>query len=306
MSPPGDSQPRSALWIYATPALFVVLWSTGFIGAKLGLPYVEPMTFLALRFALASGLLLLLVMAMGAPWPDNWSEVGHIAFAGFLLHAVYLGCIFAAIDLKVEAGVAAVIVALQPLLTAVAARPFLGEKTSGRQWIGLLLGLTGVTLVVWHKLGLGLGTPFGMALCFLSLIGLVGATLYQKRFCAEMPFRSGNVIQLATAGLATGLAAAIFETRVIVWTPEFVFALGWLVLVLSLGAFMLFFVLLRHGAAARVSSLFFLVPPSTALIAWFLFDERFDQVALGGMALTVIGVALANLPAKTPATPKPG
>lgn len=293
-----DTQAPSSVWLYATPALFVVLWSTGFIGAKLGLPYAEPMTFLALRFALGAGLLLLLVVVMQAPWPDSWAEVGHIAFAGFLLHGIYLGCIFAAIDLGVEAGVAAVIVALQPLLTAVAARPFLGEKTTARQWLGLILGLTGVTLVVWHKLGLGLGTPVGMALAFLSLIGLAGATLYQKRFCAEMPFRSGNVIQLATAGLATGLAALAFETRVIQWTPEFAFALGWLVLVLSLGAFMLFYLLLRHGAAARVSSLFFLMPPSTALIAWFLFDERFDQVTLVGMALTVIGVALANLPAK--------
>ncbi len=279
----------------AMPAIFVLLWSTGFIGAKLGLPYAEPMTFLALRFAMAAVLLLAVVLVFRAPWPTTWREAGHIAMAGLLLHGLYLGCVFAAIHVGVEASVSALIVSIQPLLVAAAAGPLLGERVRLLQWCGLALGIFGVTLVVWRKLELGLGTPFGMALSVISLFGLAAALLYQKRYCAKVPFRSGSVIQLAAAAAATGLAALAFETGKIVWSGEFVFALAWLVLVLSLGAFMLLYLMIRRGAAARVSSLFFLVPPSTAVIAWFLFGESFGPVALAGMALAVIGVALVNL-----------
>ncbi len=272
----------------------MLLWSTGFIGAKLGLPYAEPMTFLALRFAVASGLLLLIVLLWRAPWPKSWAQAGHIAVAGLLLHGLYLGSVFAAIDLGVEAGVAALIVSLQPLLVAAAAAPLLGERTTRLQWLGLAIGILGVALVVWRKLGLGLGTPLGMGLSVVGLFGLAAATLYQKRFCNDMPFRSGNVIQLAAAGLVTGGLALLFETRAVVWSGEFVFALAWLILVLSLGAFMLLYLLIQRGAAARVASLFYLVPPSTALVAWLLFGESFGPLALAGMALTVVGVALAN------------
>jgi len=272
----------------------VLLWSTGFIGAKLGLPYAEPMTFLALRFAIASGLLLAIVLVWRAPWPSSWAQACHIAVAGLLLHGLYLGSVFAAIHLGVEAGVAALVVSLQPLLVAAVAAPLLGERTTRRQWLGLAIGILGVALVVGRKLGLGLGTAPGMALVVLGLFGLAAATLYQKRFCDNMPFRSGNVIQLAAASLATGALALLFETRVVVWSGEFVFALAWLVLVLSLGAFMLLYLLIQRGAAARVASLFYLVPPSTAVIAWLLFGESFGPLALAGMALTVVGVALAN------------
>jgi drug/metabolite transporter (DMT)-like permease len=272
----------------------VLLWSTGFIGAKLGLPYAEPMTFLALRFAVASGLLLLAALAWRAPWPKSWAEAGHIAVAGLLLHGLYLGSVFAAIDLGVEAGVAALVVSLQPLLVAALAVPLLGERVGRLQWLGLVIGILGVALVVGRKLALGLGTPLAMGLTILGLFGLAAATLYQKRFCADMPFRSGNVIQLAAASLATGALALLLESRRIVWSGEFLFALGWLVVVLSLGAFMLLYLLIRHGAAARVASLFYLVPPATAVIAWLLFDERFGPLALAGMALAVVGVALAN------------
>lgn len=283
-----------ASWTTAAPAAFVLLWSTGFIGAKLGLPYAEPMTFLAVRFAIASGLLLLIVLLWRAPWPRSWAQAGHIAVAGLLLHGLYLGSVFAAIALGVEAGVAALIVSLQPLLVAAAAAPLLGERTTRLQWLGLAIGILGVALVVWRKLGLGLGTPLGMGLTIVGLFGLAAATLYQKRFCNNMPFRSGNVIQLGAASLATGAMALLFETREVVWSGAFVFALAWLVLVLSLGAFMLLYLLIQRGAAARVASLFYLVPPATALIAWLLFGESFGPLALAGMALTVVGVALAN------------
>ena len=293
MSAADDSK---TLWLTAMPAVFVVLWSTGFIGAKLGLPYAEPMTFLTVRFALAALLLLIITLTFRAAWPKTWREAGHIAVAGLLLHGLYLGSVFASIHQGVEAGVSALIVSTQPLLVAAAAGPLLGERVGRLQWFGLGLGILGVALVVWRKVALGLGTPFGMSLSLLGLLGLAAATLYQKRFCADMPLRSGNVIQFAAAGAATGVLALAFESREIVWSGEFVFALGWLVFVLSLGAFFLFYVLIRRGAAARVSSLFYLVPPSTAVIAWALFGERFGPVALAGMALTVIGVALVNRP----------
>ena len=293
-----------SLWLTAMPAVFVVLWSTGFIGAKLGLPYAEPMTFLTVRFALAALLLLIITLTFRAAWPKTWREAGHIAVAGLLLHGLYLGSVFASIHQGVEAGVSALIVSTQPLLVAAAAGPLLGERVGRLQWFGLGLGILGVALVVWRKVALGLGTPFGMSLSLLGLLGLAAATLYQKRFCADMPLRSGNVIQFAAAGAATGVLALAFESREIVWSGEFVFALGWLVFVLSLGAFFLFYVLIRRGAAARVSSLFYLVPPSTAVIAWALFGERFGPVALAGMALTVIGVALVNRPRS--GTSRPG
>ena len=280
------------------PTLFVVLWSTGFIGAKLGAPDAEPLTFLTIRFALAGAIFLVVVLAWRAPWPASWREAGHIAVAGVLIHAVYLGGVFAAIDLGVEAGVTALIVGIQPLLVGLAAGPLLGERVTGRQWLGLLLGLTGVILVVWRKLSLGLGTPEGMALAGLGLIALTAATLYQKRFCAEMPLRSGNAIQFAAATLATGAGALLFEDLQVTWSGEFIFALAWLVIVLSLGTFTLLFVLIRRGAAAKVASLFFLVPPCTALIAWGLFGERFGALGLCGMALAVLGVALVNLGAR--------
>lgn len=280
---------------YLMPAVFVFLWSTGFIGAKLGLPWAEPMTFLAIRFALVSVLLLALVLVMRARWPDSWADTGHIAVAGLLLHGVYLGGVFASIDQGVDAGVAALIVSSQPLLTAVLAGPVLGERVTGRQWTGFLLGFFGVALVVWQKLGQGVGTPFGMGLSVLALIGITAGTLYQKRFCAHMPLRSGPVIQFAVSALAVGALALAFETRQVTWTGEFIFALAWLSIVLSPGAVTLLYILIRRGAATQVASLFYLVPPLTAILAWLLFDETFGPPALAGMGLVVLGVALVNM-----------
>lgn len=294
MTSPSNA-PANGLWIALMPGLFVLLWSTGFIGAKLGLPYAEPFTFLALRFASAAALLLLLTLIARAPWPKSWTEAAHIAVAGLLLHAVYLGGVYAAIYYGVEAGVSALIVSIQPLLVAAAAGPLLAERVSRLQWLGLALGVAGVALVVWRKLELGLGTPFGVTLALVGLLGITAGTLYQKRFCSSMPLRGGTAIQLGAAAAATGLAALLLESRTVDWTGEFVFAFAWLVIVLSLGAFVLLYVLIRQGAAARVSSLFFLVPPCTAVIAYFLFDERFGPVALAGMALATLGVALVNL-----------
>jgi drug/metabolite transporter (DMT)-like permease len=288
------SRPAALVQTVGVPALFVVLWSTGFIGAKLGLPYAGPLTFLTLRYGLAAALLTLLALATQAPWPRRWAEVRHYAVAGLLVHALYLGGVFVGISLGVEAGVSAMIVSVQPLLVAAFAGLVLGERVAPRQWVGLALGLLGVMLILARKLGHGLGDTLGALACVAALLGMTAGTLYQKRHCAGMDLRTGNVVQFAASGLATGLLALLFEDNRIVWSGEFIFALLWLVLVLSLGAISLLYVLIRRGAASRVSGLFFLVPPCTALIAWPLFGETLGPVALLGMGLTVVGVALAT------------
>lgn len=299
MPQPAITIPPAQRWaLVAMPGLFVLLWSTGFIGAKLGLPYAEPMTFLVLRFAIVTVLLALFAALSGAPWPQDLRQAGHIAIAGLLLHGVYLGGVFASIFHGVPAGISALIVGIQPLLVAAAAGPVLGERVTARQWFGLVLGLSGVVLVVWTKLDLGVGTVWGYALSVIALFGITIGTLYQKRFCPHIDLRSGTAIQFAATTVALVPFALLYETRQVQWTGEFLFALGWLCIVLSLGAITLLFVLIRRGAASTVSSLFFLVPPCTALVAFFLFGETLSVAALAGMAITMVGVALVNVTAK--------
>jgi len=287
-----------ANWSRIAPALFVVLWSTGFIGAKYGLPYAEPLTFLLWRFVLVTVLLAVLARYTNARWPASVREAGHIAAAGLLLHGGYLGGVFGAIHQGVSAGTMALIAGLQPALTAAAAGPLLGERVRMRQWLGLALGLAGVVMVVHERVGVSGATPAGFALAFVALLAITAGTLYQKRFCANMDLRSGGVIQFAAAAAAMALLAPLFETMRVQWSGQFLFALGWLVLVLSLGAITLLYVLIRHGEAARVASLFYLVPPVTALMAYAIFGERLGWLALGGMATTVVGVALVTARAR--------
>ncbi|GLQ05309.1 DMT family transporter [Sneathiella chinensis] len=277
------------------PAVFVFLWSTGFIGAKLGLPYVEPMTFLGLRFAICTLLLVPVVLLTRTRWPDRLADWGHIGFAGLLMHGGYLGFVFMGIGLGVPAGTAALIAGIQPLLVAALAGLFLGERVTGRQWLGLLLGLGGVILVVADKLSLGEGSVLGIGLCFAALFSIAFGTLYQKKYCSGMSLKSGNLIQFFVATVYFGLVAWAFEDMSVNWSGELVFALVWLVFVLSLGAITLLYILLRNGAAANVSSLFFLVPPCTAVVAYILFDEVLAGWSLLGMVVTIAGVALVNM-----------
>jgi drug/metabolite transporter (DMT)-like permease len=295
---------RADLLGIGAPALFVFLWSTGFISAKLGLPHIEPMTFLALRFGIAALGFLGLVLWLGLRWPRP-RDMLHQMMSGLLLHGVYLGGVFVAIAQGVEAGAAALIVGMQPLLVAAIAAPLLGERVGPRQWSGLALGLLGVGLVVGEKLGQGLGTTTGIAFAIVALFGITVGTLYQKRHGKGVDIRVGNAFQFAAAAVATGLAALIFETRVIDWQPALFTALLWSIIVLSFGAVSLLMWLIAKGAASRVSSLFFLVPPTTALMAWLLFDERLPPLALVGMVAVVVGVALVNLPAAR-ASPRRG
>lgn len=279
-------------WLAAMPAVFVLLWSSGFIGAKYGLPYAEPLTFLLLRFVLVAVLLMVFSFATKAPWPRSGTEIGHIAVAGLLVHAGYLAGVFCAIHQGVSAGVIALIAGLQPVLTAAAASPLLGEQVSGRQWFGFALGLIGVALVVSGKLALGAGSLFGYALALVALLCITAGTLYQKRFCSGMDLRTGAVVQFAASAALMLVLAPLLETMQIRWSREFILALAWLVCVLSLGAITLLFMLIRRGAASRVSSLFYLVPPVTALMAYIAFDERLSPSGAAGMVVTVTGVAL--------------
>lgn len=285
------------LWLLAMPALFVVLWSTGFVGAKLGLPYAEPFTFLAVRLLIASGLLLLVALLMRAPWPRSPRLVLHTAVAGLLVHAIYLSGVFIAIGQGLSAGVTAIIVAVQPLLTAALAGRLLGERVGPWQWLGLVLGLLGVLLVVWSKLS-GEGSLAGVAAALVALLAITAGTLYQKRYCPDSDIRTAGAIQYGVSGLLALILAAATETMQIYWTGEFVFALVWLILVLSVGAVGLLFALIRRGAASRVASLFYLAPPVTAVFGYLLFGETLDRAALLGLAVVVIGVALVNLPAR--------
>ncbi|WP_207481491.1 DMT family transporter [Arenibaculum pallidiluteum] len=276
------------------PAFFVVLWSTGFIGAKYGLPYAEPLTFLLIRLGLVAVVLGAVALAMRAPWPRRAADWGHIVLVGLLVHGVYLGGVFTAIAHGLPAGLTALIVGLQPLLTATLVGPLLGERVTRRQWAGLVLGLAGVLLVVQQKIALRAEDAAALCLAAAALVGITLGTLHQKRFCTGMDLRSGTAIQYAATAAALAIAAPLAETMEVRWTGEFLFALAWLSFVLSVGAVFLLFALIRRGAAASVASLFYLVPPCTALTAWLLFDETLGPVALLGMGIAAAGVALVN------------
>lgn len=275
----------------ALPASFVLLWSTGFIGARLGLPHAEPLTFLTVRFAVAASLLTGLAAIVGARWPRRPAELAHAVVVGLLVHGLYLGGVFIAIGLGVEAGLSALIVSTQPILVAAVAGLALGERVERRQWAGMALGLVGVALVLAQKLGAA-APPAGVLACLVALLGITAGTLYQKRFGAGQDLVTGSVVQYLAAGLACGAVALAVEDRAIDWAPAFIVALLWLVLVLSIGAVTLLWLLIRRGAASAVSSLFFLVPPVTALLAWALFGETLGPTALVGMLVAVAGVAL--------------
>ena len=275
------------------PLLFVLLWSTGFIGARLGLPHIEPLTFLFIRYLAVITCMVALAVAMRAPWPPNRNAWFHIGVSGLLVHGVYLGGVFIAIHEGLPAGVASLVVSVQPLLTAVGAGVLMGAVVLKRQWLGLGLGLAGVSLVVAGKLGTDFAAH-ALLPATAALLAITAGTLYQKRFCPTLDWRTGSVAQFIPTALLTGAAAWLTETGRIDWTGELFFALGWLVLVLSIGAVSLLNWLIRYSNAVNVASLFYLVPPCTAVVAWLLFGETFSSVAMLGMAVTVAGVYLAR------------
>ena len=280
-------------WLAPLPLFFVVLWSTGFIAAKYGLPYAPPLTFLILR---CLGVLLVLVpvvLLWRAPWPTG--RIWHVAVAGLLLQAGYLGGVWSAIKIGMPAGLSALIVGMQPILTAVAA-PLIGERVRPRQWLGLALGLLGVALVVAAKIDLAGLSATPILYCVLALISITAGTMYQKRYCPQFDLRTGTVIQFgATVAALLPLAIVLeqFDLSLskVEWNIHFLGALLWSVFALSIGAIFLLFRLISRSAATEVTSLLYLTPPTTAIMAWLLFGEVLGPLGLAGMAVAVVGVA---------------
>lgn len=289
----------SRLAIATAPALFVLLWSTGFIGARYGMPYIEPLTFLALRMGFAAVIMAVIALLSGVRRPDA-NEIGHSLVAGSLVHGLTLGGVFTAISQGVPAGISALILGLQPIVTSTLANRFVGEKVTRLQSVGLVLGLVGVLLVLHDRSIVLAGSVLGWVASFLSLIGITLGTLYQKRYCGDIDWRTGNFVQYTGAGLLFTLGAFAFETREVHWSGELIFAMAWLVLVLSFAAVGLMYWLIRRSAATGFASLFYLVPVVTALFAYIVFDERLDAISILGMMICACGVAIVNRVAARP------
>lgn len=287
------------------PAVFVLIWSTGFIVAKFGLPFAPPLTFLAIRYFLSIVCFLVWVALARAAWPRGRQQWLHLAAAGVLMHAGYLGGVWVAVKAGMGSGLAALIVGLQPVLTALWVSQVAsssadgdGPKVTPRQWLGLALGFGGLLLVVSRKLGSGDEvTALTLGAAVLALLSITAGTLYQKRFVQPTDVRSANAVQLGAALLVT-LPFMLLESEAITWNASFIGAMAWSVLALTLGGSSLLYLLIQRGAATAVTSLLYLVPPTTALMAWVLFDELITTSTIVGTALTALGVSLVVRAAK--------
>ena len=295
------SDSRERALIRAMPVVFVLIWSTGFIVARFAMPHAPPMKFLAIRYLLSVLCFVVWAFLVRAAWPANRGQFGHLALTGVLIHAGYLGGVWVAVKLGMGAGLAALLVSLQPVLTAIWVSSW-GGRVTARQWSGLALGFAGLGLVVWHKLGLGEISAVNLLCALVALVSITAGTLYQKRFVTPCDVRTANLVQLAAA-LAVTLPLTLLETETMRWTGQLIGAMAWSVLGLTLGGSSLLYLLIQRGAATAVTSLLYLVPPSTALMAWLLFDEPITALTLAGMALTVFGVSLVVRAPATAALP---
>ena len=287
---------RQDILVRAMPVVFVLIWSTGFIVARFGMPHSPPMKFLALRYILSVLCFVVWALAVRAAWPAGGRQYAHLAVTGILMHAGYLGGVWTAVKLGMGAGLAALLVGLQPVLTAIWVSSW-GGRVTARQWVGLALGFGGLALVVWHRLGLGEIHAVNLLSAFVALVSITVGTLYQKRFVAPCDVRTANLVQLAAAFVVT-LPLALLESEGIRWNGELAGAMAWSVFGLTLGGSSLLYLLIQRGAATAVTSLLYLVPPCTALMAWLLFAEPITTLTLAGMALTAFGVSLV---VRTPA-----
>jgi drug/metabolite transporter (DMT)-like permease len=276
----------------AAPAIFVLLWSTGFIATKYVLNDAEPLTYLAIRMALVVGLMAIIVAVVRPPWPDRMG-IAHSAVAGLLVHGFYLGGTAIAIAHSIPAGLSALIPGLQPILTSTVANRWLGERVTPLQWAGLLIGLAGVVLIL-HGRPMSGDAGWGWFASAVSLVSITFGTLYQKRYCGGIDWRAGNLLQYSAVTVFFAIGAWLFEANAVRWTGEFVLALVWLAVVLSIGSIGLLYWLIRRSAATSVASLFYLVPAVTAVMAYGLFGERLDPVAIVGMAACAAAVFLVN------------
>ncbi|MDO9033046.1 MAG: DMT family transporter [Hydrogenophaga sp.] len=292
---------RDNAWLRAMPWVFVLIWSTGFIVARYGMPHAPPMKFLAVRYALSILCFLPWIVLAGLKWPSDRRQALHLAVTGVLMHAGYLGGVWAAVKAGMGSGLSSLIVGIQPVLTAIWLTSVGGQHVSRRQWVGLLLGFAGLVLVVSRKFGTGgpgdQATWLNLSFAVMALFAITAGTLYQKRFVMPCDVRSANTVQLMAALLVT-LPLALMESETMHWNVELAGAMAWSVLGLTLGGSSLLYMLIQRGAAASVTSLMYLVPPCTALIAWLLFAEPITAVTLAGTALTAFGVSLVVRPAR--------
>ena len=278
------------------PALFVFLWSTGFVGAKYIVPYAEPFTFLTIRYFLAALILFAIAYAFKQPLKLNKEQLKASFAVGILLHVIYIGGVFYAVSLGVSAGISAVIVSIQPVLVSLIAVPLLGERLRWVQVVGLFLGVAGIALLLLPKVFQGDYTAstsiVGIVICVIALLGTSGGYLVQKKLGGEIPFLSGTGAQYAISAIAFAILSVSTEDQIIQWVPEFFFGLAWIVFMLSIASIVLLYGMLRTGSASKVSSLYYLVPPVAAIQAYFLFDEVIGLVGIIGMALAGLGVVL--------------
>lgn len=281
----------AAAWLAAAPLVFVLLWSTGFIVAKYAAPHAPPLTFLLYRFAGAIAILLPIIAVTRAPWPSTARTWRDVVIVGVLLQATYLGGVWVAIALGMPAGVSALLVGAQPLLTAGLVFT-VGERASRLQWAGLIIGFAGIALVLSDRLTLaGVALP-ALAVNFLALAGITAGTLYQKKHVADVDLRTGSLIQFAASFVVLLPFAIATESMVVDFTLEFWLALAWSIVALSLVAITLLLVMIRRGRATDVTSLMYLTPPATAVLAWLMFGETLGVLAWGGVLVTMAGVAL--------------
>ena len=285
------SAPRDAALIRAMPIVFVLIWSTGFIVARYAMPHAPPLTFLAMRYFLSIACFLFWIVLARVNWPVGRAQWAHLALTGVLMHAFYLGGVWMAVKAGMGSGLSALIVGLQPVLTALWLSAT-GGRVTRLQWLGLILGFIGLALVVSRKFGQGgEANAFNMALVIGALLSITLGTLYQKRWVKPCDVRTANAVQLGAAFIVT-LPLALMETELMRWNAELTAALAWSVLAMTLGGSSLLYMLIQRGAAASVTSLMYLVPPVTAGMAWLLFGEPISALTLAGTAIVVLGVVL--------------
>ena len=290
------------------PAVFVLIWATGFIVARYGMPYAPPFTFLLLRYLCSIACFAAWIAVARVRWPQSREQWLHLAVTGMLMHGGYLGGVWAAVKAGMGSGLSALIVGIQPVLTAIWLSAFgsAAHRVSARQWLGLGLGFAGLVLVVWRKLTEGspgdMVTAVNLAWAVGALLCITAGTLYQKRWVAPCDVRSANTVQLIAAALVTAPLAWL-EPEAMQWNAQSLGALAWSVLGLTLGGSSLLYLLIQRGAAASVASLMYLVPPTTAVMAWLLFGEPITVTTVAGIALTALGVALVVRSATRSANP---
>jgi drug/metabolite transporter (DMT)-like permease len=292
--PPTPAPPASQTWFVSLSTLFVFTWASGFIAAKYGFPYAEPFTFLALRFAIASAVLVPICLVAGTSRPRGPRQYGSVILAGLGVQTVYLAGVYYAIYLGLSTGVMALIGGLQPLATGALAGPLLGERVSGRQWLGLALGFAGLGMVVAEKALVGETGAWAFGFGTLALVAITSGTLYQKRFGGRFDLWTSLAIHNVVSLVLMTALAFVVEDAAVEWTAPFLGALLWSAIGLSVLSSFIYYYLVRHGAAARVTSILYLSPPATALMGWAAFGETMAVLAIAGMAVAAVGVALAT------------